>query len=45
MFKALDTAFKSRSIMAAKSLHRGTAPDATACYVGNGWWLSSAEPA
>lgn len=45
MSKTLVKAFKSQSIMAAKSLHRGTAPDATACCVGNGWWLSSAEPA
>jgi protein-L-isoaspartate(D-aspartate) O-methyltransferase len=42
--KALAAAMKSRAIVATKSLHRGTDPDATACCVGNGWWLSSAEP-
>jgi protein-L-isoaspartate(D-aspartate) O-methyltransferase len=43
--EVLAAAIKSQSIMRAKSLHRGTAADATACCVGNGWWLSSAEPA
>jgi protein-L-isoaspartate(D-aspartate) O-methyltransferase len=41
----LDAAFQTPLIMAAKSLRRGTAPDATACCVGDGWWLSQAEPA
>ncbi len=43
--EVLTTAFQAWPIMAAKSLRRGTAPDATACCVGNGWWLSGAEPA
>jgi protein-L-isoaspartate(D-aspartate) O-methyltransferase len=42
--KTLATAFETRSIMGAKSLHRNTAPDTTACCVGQDWWLSTAEP-
>ncbi|MGA9333938.1 MAG: hypothetical protein WBV39_06640 [Rudaea sp.] len=39
--QALTTAIHSRSIFATKSLHRGAAPDSTACCVGNDWWLSN----
>jgi protein-L-isoaspartate(D-aspartate) O-methyltransferase len=42
--QALATAIQTRSIFAAKSLRRGTGPDATACCVGNDWWLSSSAP-
>jgi protein-L-isoaspartate(D-aspartate) O-methyltransferase len=41
--QALATALQTPPIMAAKSLRRGTAPDATVCLAGNGWWLSSVE--
>jgi protein-L-isoaspartate(D-aspartate) O-methyltransferase len=41
----LSASFQSSwPIMTAKSLRRGTAPDATACCIGDGWWLSNAEP-
>jgi protein-L-isoaspartate(D-aspartate) O-methyltransferase len=43
--QALSTALQSRSLFAAKSLHRGGVADDTACCVGADWWLSSAEPA
>jgi len=39
--QALTTAIQTRSISAAKSLRRRTSPDATACCVGDDWWLSS----
>jgi len=42
--QALTTAVQTRAIFAAKSLHRGSESDATACYVGNNWWLSSSAP-
>ena len=41
----LNASFQSWPIMAAKSLRRGTAPDASACCIGDGWWLSNADPA
>ena len=41
---ALAHAVDSQSIHAVKSLRRGTPPDGTAWYSGNGWWLSTAEP-
>jgi protein-L-isoaspartate(D-aspartate) O-methyltransferase len=43
--QALATALQTRTIGATKSLRRGGTPDATACCTGDGWWLSSAEPA
>jgi protein-L-isoaspartate(D-aspartate) O-methyltransferase len=43
--KAISAALRSRAIMGTKSLHRSSVPDATACCAGEGWWLSSAEPA
>jgi protein-L-isoaspartate(D-aspartate) O-methyltransferase len=39
--QALTTSIHTRSIFGTKSLRRGTVPDATACCVGAGWWLSS----
>jgi protein-L-isoaspartate(D-aspartate) O-methyltransferase len=42
--QALTTAIQNRSIFTSKSLHRGTVPDASACCVGTGWWLSSTAP-
>lgn len=44
MSQILTTAMQSRSLMAAKSLHRRTQPDITACCIGDGWWLSTAGP-
>jgi protein-L-isoaspartate(D-aspartate) O-methyltransferase len=41
--RALSLAVQSQAIMVTKSLRRGTKPDSTACFVGNGWWLSSTE--
>jgi len=41
--RALDAALPTVGARAPKSLHRGTPPDETACCVGNGWWLSTAE--
>jgi protein-L-isoaspartate(D-aspartate) O-methyltransferase len=40
--EALMAALKSRTLFSARSLHRNTAPDSTACCVGNDWWLSNA---
>jgi protein-L-isoaspartate(D-aspartate) O-methyltransferase len=40
--EALAKAVQTPAIMGAKSLHRGTEPDGTACFVGIGWWLSNA---
>jgi protein-L-isoaspartate(D-aspartate) O-methyltransferase len=42
--KALAAALDARSTDAIRSLRRGTEPDATAWCIGNGWWLSAAEP-
>jgi len=39
--QALTSAIQTRAIFATKSLHRGTAPDKTACCICNNWWLSS----
>ncbi len=41
---ALTTALAVHSLQGVKSLHRGTAPDASAWCVGTGWWLSSTPP-
>ena len=43
--KALTAALEVHSLAGVKSLHRGSAPDATAWCAGDGWWLSSADPA
>jgi protein-L-isoaspartate(D-aspartate) O-methyltransferase len=43
--EALSAALQSRSLLAAKSLRRGSVVDGTACLVGKDWWLSSAEVA
>jgi len=42
---ALAAALDSRSLAVVKSLHRGTPPDSSAWCIGDGWWLSTAEPA
>jgi protein-L-isoaspartate(D-aspartate) O-methyltransferase len=42
--QALARAVETQSIHAVKSLRRGTPPDHTAWYSGNGWWLSTAGP-
>ena len=42
--EVLAAALQSRSLLAAKSLHRGGVPDGTACCVGKDWWLSTADP-
>ena len=42
--QALSAALQSRTLLAAKSLHRGSVADETACCVGKDWWLSTAEP-
>jgi len=38
---SLSSALRRQSLEEVRSLHRGTAPDATAWCVGHGWWLSS----
>ena len=43
--KALTAALEVHSLAGVKSLHRGGRPDSTAWCAGEGWWLSSAEPA
>lgn len=42
--EVLDAALKSRSLLAAKSLHRGSAADESACCVGKDWWFSTLDP-
>jgi protein-L-isoaspartate(D-aspartate) O-methyltransferase len=42
---AVAAALQPPPLIGVKSLRRGTAPDATACCVGEGWWLSTAAPA
>jgi protein-L-isoaspartate(D-aspartate) O-methyltransferase len=42
--RALASAFEPCSFKAVRSLHRDAAPDQSAWYVGDGWWLSTAEP-
>lgn len=42
--KALAAALDARSPDAIRSLHRGIEPDDTAWCIGNGWWLSTADP-
>jgi protein-L-isoaspartate(D-aspartate) O-methyltransferase len=40
--QALAAALQPPPLIGVKSLRRGTVPDATACCVGDGWWLSTA---
>jgi protein-L-isoaspartate(D-aspartate) O-methyltransferase len=42
--KILAAALNAQSTDAIRSLHRGGEPDDTAWCVGNGWWLSTADP-
>jgi protein-L-isoaspartate(D-aspartate) O-methyltransferase len=42
--KALSEAIETRSPRSIRSLRRGESPDASAWCVGDGWWLSSADP-
>ena len=42
--RSLAEAYLTLEDSAVKSLHRGTAPDDTVWFAGNGWWLSTAEP-
>jgi protein-L-isoaspartate(D-aspartate) O-methyltransferase len=41
---SLTAALERQSLKELRSLRRGTQPDATAWCVGDGWWLSTAEP-
>jgi protein-L-isoaspartate(D-aspartate) O-methyltransferase len=41
---SLTAALERQSLKEVRSLRRGTAPDETAWCIGNGWWLSTAEP-
>jgi protein-L-isoaspartate(D-aspartate) O-methyltransferase len=45
MSQTLSDAIKTQSVGLVRSLRRNSNPDATAWCVGNGWWLSTAEPA
>ena len=42
--ESLSKALERQSLKEVRSLRRGSLPDATAWCVGDGWWLSSAEP-
>ncbi len=42
--KSLASALERQSLDAVRSLRRGVEPDDTAWCVGDGWWLSTAEP-
>ncbi len=42
---SLDQVLQSWPMTSTKSLRRGTEPDTTACCIGNGWWLSTTDPA
>jgi protein-L-isoaspartate(D-aspartate) O-methyltransferase len=42
--QVLTAALQPPPLIGVKSLRRGTVPDATACCVGDGWWLSTAPP-
>lgn len=41
---SLSAALERQSLAGVRSLRRGGTPDATAWCVGDGWWLSSADP-
>ena len=41
---SLATALDRQSLQELRSLRRGTPPDETAWCVGDGWWLSKADP-
>lgn len=45
MSAVLAAALKKQSVSLVKSLRRNDQPDASAWCVGNGWWLSTSEPA
>ena len=45
MSDALVEAMKKQPMTAIKSLRRNNSPDASAWCVGDGWWLSTSEPA
>ena len=42
--RALAAALDARSPDDVRSLRRGNEPDETAWCIGDGWWLSTAEP-
>jgi protein-L-isoaspartate(D-aspartate) O-methyltransferase len=42
--RALAEALVTRSPEEVRSLHRGSEPDDTAWFIGDGWWLSTAAP-
>lgn len=42
---SLTAALERQSLKEVRTLRRGSPPDSTAWCIGNGWWLSSAEPA
>jgi protein-L-isoaspartate(D-aspartate) O-methyltransferase len=42
--RLLAAALEARSADFIRSLRRNNEPDETAWYIGNGWWLSTAEP-
>jgi protein-L-isoaspartate(D-aspartate) O-methyltransferase len=42
--QSLAHAFEPHSFKAVRSLHRDAAPDESAWYVGEGWWLSTGDP-
>lgn len=44
MARSLAQAVQGQPIHTVRSLHRGTPPDASAWCMGEGWWLSTAEP-
>ncbi len=41
---SIAEAIATRPLDAVRSLHRGSAPDASAWAAGRGWWLSTADP-
>jgi protein-L-isoaspartate(D-aspartate) O-methyltransferase len=41
---SLTAALERQSLKELRSLHRGTAPDASVWCAGQGWWLSTAAP-
>jgi protein-L-isoaspartate(D-aspartate) O-methyltransferase len=45
MSEVLTTALKKQSVALVKSLRRNKNPDASVWCAGEGWWLSSSEPA
>jgi hypothetical protein len=45
MSEVLATALKKSSVALVKSLRRNNQADASAWCAGDGWWLSTSEPA